>query len=306
MAHSDSAAGDPTTALFDELLGRCTFPAGPVDIAFSGGPDSTALLVLARHAGLTITAHHVDHGIRPDSHDDALIAAEIAGSLAVPIVVHHVAVEPGASLEARAREARRAVIPTGALTGHTADDQAETVILRLLRGSGSAGLGAIGPGTTHPILALRRWETEAVCERAALEPAHDRSNEQPDVWRNRVRAEVIPLLTGIAERDLTPILTRTADLLREESEFLDELAGDLDATDARAVGDAHPVLARRALRIWLTDGGYPPDSAAIERVLAVARGDAIACELPGGRRVERSSQRLRVVEREHGDDISIV
>jgi tRNA(Ile)-lysidine synthase len=281
--------------LLDELLERCTFPEGPVDIALSGGPDSTALLALAHHAGLEITAHHVDHGLRPESGTDAEVAAATATAFGVPFVVHAVSIAPGANLEARARDARRAAMPQGVLTGHTADDQAETVLLRLLRGSGSTGLGAIEPGPTHPILSLRRADTEAICATLGLRPARDRSNAVPDVWRNRVRAEVMPLLTDIAGRDLSPVLGRTADLLREESRFLDELAAGLDATDARALAAAPPVLARRALRRWLTEAGYPPDSAAIGRVLAVARGDVVACELPGGRRVERSGQRLRVL-----------
>lgn len=211
-------------------------------------------------------------------------------------MLHEVEVEPGPNLEARARDARRSVLPQAALTGHTADDQAETVVLRLLRGSGSAGLSGIAPGPTHPILQLRRSETEAVCDLLDITPVHDPSNEVPDVWRNRVRADVLPLLTDVAGRDLVPILTRSASLLREENEFLDLLAAELDPTDVRVLADVHVVLARRAIRQWLTSSGYPPGAAAIERVMAVVRGEAVACELPGGRRVQRSEQRLRVIE----------
>ncbi len=182
------------------------------------------------------------------------------------------------------------------MTGHTADDQAETVLIRLLRGSGSNGLAAIEPGHRHPILALRRRETEALCRSLGIEPVRDASNDRLDVWRNRVRAEMLPLAASIAGRDPVPILTRTADLLRDDSVFLDRLATAIDPTDARELADAPPVLARRALRRWLAEQGYPPDVAAIDRVMAVAAGDAIACELSGGRRVERSAQRLRIVE----------
>ena len=215
----------------------------------------------------------------------------------MPFVLHRVTVAPGPNLEARARTARRRVLPDGAATGHTADDQAETVLLRLLRGSGSGGLGAIRPGPTHPILALRRADTDEVCRSLGITPVHDASNDRADVWRNRIRAEALPLLTDIAGRDLVPILERTAGLLRDDSEFLDGLAAAIDPTDAVAVAGAPAVLARRAVRGWLVDGGYPPDAAAIERVLDVARGTAVACELPGGRRVERSNQRLRLVDR---------
>ncbi len=284
--------------LLDDLVERCPFPVARtrVDCAFSGGPDSTALVVLARHAGLEVTAHHVDHGLRPESADDARRARRIADDLGVAFIVHTVEVEPGANLEARARTARRACLPTDAMTGHTADDQAETVILRLLRGAGGTGLSAIRPGPTHPLLAVRRSETTRLCDLLGIDTVHDISNDRLDVWRNRVRAELMPLLADIADRDPVPILTRTADLLREESTLLDELAGAIDATDARALTGVSPVLARRALRRWLDEAGYPPDAASIDRVLAVARGDAVACELAGGRRVQRTQQRLRVVE----------
>lgn len=296
MPHSSEAESVPSW--LDDLAARCSFPppGTPVDCAFSGGPDSTTLVVLARHAELLVTAHHVDHGLRPESAAEAQQARRIANDLGAAFVVHAVTVAPGPNLEARARDVRRDHLPDGVMTGHTADDQAETVIIRLLRGAGSAGLSAIEPGPTHPLLSLRRTETISVCERLGIDAVHDASNEHLDVWRNRVRAEVMPLLDDIADRDIAPILSRTADLLRQENALLDELALALDPTDARALTDASPVLARRALRRWLVEAGYPPDTASIERVLAVAYGDAVACELVGGRRVERSQQQLRVVD----------
>lgn len=239
--------------------------------------------------------HHVDHGIRPESAAEARIAGAIAERLGVDFELHTVGVEPGPNLEARARAARNRVLPDVVLTGHTADDQAETLIMRLLRGSGSWGLAAMDPGPTHPILALRRFETEAVCAELGIEPVRDRSNDVLDAWRNRIRHELLPLAAEIASRDLTPILTRTADLLRDDDRFLEALAETIDPTDAKQIAAADPVLARRALRRWLSVDGYPPDAAAIERVLAVAGGDGIACELAGGRRVERSHQHFRII-----------
>ncbi|NNE10897.1 MAG: tRNA lysidine(34) synthetase TilS [Ilumatobacter sp.] len=281
----------------DELVGRCTFPtSSPVACAFSGGADSTALIALARHAGLEVVAHHVDHGLRASSADEARQAAAIAAAVGADVVVHRVVVDAGPNLEARARAARRAVLPDDAMTGHTADDQAETVLLRLLRGGGSRGLGAMTPGHRHPLLALRRTETHAVCRQLDLDPVHDPSNDTPDGWRNRVRSELLPLAADIAGRDLVPILVRSADLLRSESDLLDAFAAELDPTDAVALAAAPAPLARRALRRWLTEGGYPPDADAVDRVLAVVEGSARACELPGGRRVERSAQRLRLVD----------
>src|SRR5690606_37345133 len=104
----------------------------------------------------------VDHGLRPESAAEARQASAIAAALGAGFVLHTVAVAPGPNLEARARAARHAALPHGSLTGHTADDQAETVLLRLLRGSGAAGLSAIEPGPQHPLLDLRRSDTEAV------------------------------------------------------------------------------------------------------------------------------------------------
>lgn len=243
-----------------------------------------------------MTAHHVDHGIRLASDDDAERARAIAAGLGVDVVAHRVTVDPGPNVEARAREARRRVLPPDAMTAHTLDDQAETLLLRLVRGSATTGLGAMAPGPTKPLLALRRHETAEVCRDAGIEPLHDPMNDDPSIWRTRVRSELLPLLDDIAGRDVAPILARTAALLRDDDAFLDRAAAEIDPTDARAVAAADPVVARRALRRWLTVDGYPPDRAAIDRVLAVARGEATACELPGGRRVERSRQRFAIVE----------
>lgn len=204
-----------------------------------------------------------------------------------------VTVTPGPNLEARARAARYAVLPAGVLTGHTADDQAETVLLNLVRGAGMAGLAGMAP-KGHPMLGLRRHETHALCRDLGLSPVQDPSNADPAHRRNRVRAELLPLLESIAERDVVPVLARQSAVLRAEAALLDALAGELDPTDAQAMAAAPPALARRAVRGWLVGGqDHPPDLATVERVLAVARGDAKAADIGNGRRVVRSHQRLR-------------
>ena len=263
--------------------------------AYSGGPDSTALVALALRHGLDVTAHHVDHGIRATSADEAEHARSTAEHLGARFVLHRADVATGPNLEARARDARRAVLPPEAMTGHTMDDQAETLLIRLLRGSGTTGLAAMRHDERHPLLALRRADTEAVCAELGIEPIRDPTNDDRELWRSRVRHALVPLAADIAGRDVVPILARTAELLADDDALLDRQATAIDPTDAKAVAAADPVLARRALRRWLSDDGYPPDAAAIERVLAVARGEAAACELPGGRRVERSRQRFRIV-----------
>lgn len=241
-----------------------------------------------------MAAHHVHHGLRPDADRDAAAAERLARHLGATFVLHRVVVGPGPNLEARARDARRAALPPGAMTGHTADDQAETVLIRLLRGAGADGLAAMRPGPTKPLLGLRRHETRALCDALGLETVADRMNDDPRFVRTRIRHEVLPLLDGVSGRDVAPLLVRSADLLRDDTELLDELSAPIDPTDARSLSAAPVPLARRAIRRWLTVAGYPPDAATVERVLTVARGDARACEIGGGRRVHRSAQRLHL------------
>jgi tRNA(Ile)-lysidine synthase len=287
---------DPARTL-ESLLSRCTFPdAGTaVTCAFSGGADSTALVALAQAAGCDVTAIHVDHGLRVSSAAEADQAAAIASALGVGFRLETVAVEPGPNLEARARAARFAALPPGTMTGHTADDQAETMLINLLRGAGTSGLAGIRGGPTKPILALRRIETRQVCADLGLTVVEDPTNRDLRFVRNRIRTEVLPLLDEIAGRDVSALLARTAELLGDDADLLDELAGTLDPTDAKALATTDPRIARRSLRMWLARDGYPPDLATVDRVLDVARCAAIACEIGNGRRVERKAQRLRIV-----------
>jgi tRNA(Ile)-lysidine synthase len=283
------------------LLPRCDFPvAGTVvTCAVSGGPDSLALLALAVAAGCEVTAVHVDHGLRPGSAAEADVVRGAAERLGARFRAEAATVAPGPNLEARARAARYAVLPDDVLTGHTADDQAETVLLNLLRGAALDGLAGMHPAG-RPLRRLRRRETAALCAALALDPVADPTNEDTAFRRNRVRHELLPLLDEIAARDVVPVVARQAELLRADAALLDGLAAALDATDARALCAAPAPLARRAVRRWLRDAGtggderYGPDAAATDRVLAVARGEAVACELTGGWRVARTGSRLRV------------
>ena len=151
------------------------------------------------------------------------------------------------------------------------------------------------PGPTKPLLALRHTETVALCRSVGIDPVVDPSNSERRFLRNRLRHEALPLLGDIARRDVVPLLVRTAALLRDDDRLLDDLAGALDPRDARAIAAADPALARRALRSWLAADGYPPDLATLDRMLDVARGAAKACDLGGGRRLERHQQRLQIV-----------
>ena len=278
-----------------DLLARCSFPppGTAVTCAVSGGADSMALLVLAVEAGCQVTAVHVDHGLRPGSAAEAQRVAEVAGTLGAAFRAATVTVAPGSNLEARARRARYAALPSDVLTGHTADDQAETVLLNLLRGAGLDGLAGFDPDR-RPLGALRRHETHTLCAELGIEPVHDPSNDNPRFRRNRVRHELLPLLDAIAERDVAAVLARQAGVLRADAEVLDQLALAVDPTDAKALAAAPGALAGRAVRRWLRAGDeqHPPDAATVARVLAVARGAAVACDIGGGREVRRSRQRM--------------
>jgi tRNA(Ile)-lysidine synthase len=288
------------SSLAPALLERCRFPPPGTAIAcaVSGGPDSLALLALAVAAGCRATAYHVDHGLRPESAAEADVVKVQAEALGAGFVALEVECPAGPNLEARARTARFSVLPADVATGHTADDQAETVLLNLLRGAAGDGLAGMRPSARHPLLALRRAETEALSRSLQVPIVRDPSNESPAHRRNRVRAELLPLAGDIARRDLVPVLVRQAELLAEEGALLDALAAEIDVTSAAALRSAPVALARRAVRTWLRaalGSAHPLDAAATERVLAVARGAVLACELPGGGRVSRSRGRLLVV-----------
>ncbi len=295
----------------DELLGRCrarvdlTSVSKPVVCGCSGGADSLALLVLAADAGLSPVAVYVDHGLRDDVGADVEAVRHASDTLGLTYVVEHVTVEAGPNLEARARDARYAALEraredTGAddvLVGHTADDQAETILLHVLRGaaaSGLAGMPARRGAIVRPLLGMRRAETRALCDAFGLPAVADPMNEDPRFRRVVIREQVLPMLERLAARDLVPVLTRQADLLRAESDFLDTLAAaawpDGSPPSASGLCALDPVLARRALRRWV--GPPPPSLAEVERMLDVAAGHARVAQLAGGRRVRRSKGRL--------------
>jgi tRNA(Ile)-lysidine synthase len=253
--------------------------------------------VLARAANLSVTAWHIDHGLRENSHTETKLVAQLATQLEAQFESRTVTVEQGANTEARAREARYGALPQGVMTGHTADDQAETILINLLRGSGTRGLAGMQPTAQRPLLHIRRSETQALCSALGISVFNDPSNDDERFQRNRIRHEVLPLLESLAKRDLVPVLTRQADLLRDDDDLLNELASALDPTDALALAVAPIALSRRAIRSWLTNP-LVPDSATVERVLEVARGNTLACDIGLGRQVRRSQQRLRITEAE--------
>ena len=297
--HPKPATHEQIAASPTAWLPLTTFPAAgsAVRLGVSGGADSLALLALAVAAGCDATAVHVDHGQRPGSAHEADAVRDAARAIGAHFEGHTLDVQAGSNLEARLRAARYVVLGKDAATGHTADDQAETVLINLLRGAGIAGLGAMTPGFRRPILGLRRSDTEAICAQLGWTPFSDPSNTDPSHLRNRVRHELMELLSDLADRDVVPLLVRTAGHARSAAAVLDRLADELDPTDARALSRAPQAVAAVAVQRWIrasSDTNHPIDAAAVARVLAVAAGDAVAAEVVGGLRVARSEQRLRI------------
>lgn len=218
-------------------------PGENIVAACSGGPDSLALVHvladLASDAGFQLFVAHVNHGLRgQDSDQDADVVRDFCAELSLPFFCGHIDVRGeirrcGGSLEEVARELRyeklrRIAADVGGAwiaTGHHRDDQAETLLLNLLRGSGSRGLGAMRPrrgDVIRPLLCLNRAEILQYCEEARLLPRHDASNDEPDFCRNRLRHDLIPRLQREFNPSLTDVLCRTADILADEQQFVSD------------------------------------------------------------------------------------
>jgi tRNA(Ile)-lysidine synthase len=286
------------------LLTQCHFPEGAqhVDLAVSGGPDSLGLLLLALAAGLDVVVHHVNHHTRPTSDVDAVHVGSICATIGVPFSCHDVTVAPGGNFEARARSARRSVMPAGVLTGHTMDDLAETVLLNIVRGAGVDGLSPMVGDPTKPLRDVRRADLHDFVAASEFVALHDETNDSADYRRNRVRHELIPVANDVAERDIVPVLARQAKLMYDERVWLDLLAdGDgaltLEEADCRDIRTWPVARQRRWLRERLRgadkgDGTHPPSADEVERALCVIAGTVVATELSGGRRLSRRGQHL--------------
>jgi tRNA(Ile)-lysidine synthase len=258
-------------------------------VALSWGADSTALLSAlaemrdAGHVG-RLTAVHVDHALRPGSHLDGETCSLVCASLGVPLRRVKVEVR-GGNVQAEARRARYAALrreaarvgATRIATGHTQDDQAETVVLRLLRGSGARGLSGIPPRRgpiVRPLIDRSRAEVIAYVRMHELPHVEDPSNATPRFLRNRVRAEVIPALRALAPH-ASRALARAADLLRDDERALAGEGRRLAATGSVRVEGllAEPVAVRRRVvrDLWRRASGRRADLEArqVESVLAL-------------------------------------
>ena len=233
--------------------------AAPLLVACSGGADSTALLAAARAvAPGRVHVAVIDHGLQEGSAErSAALVADLVAQ-GVPAAVHAVVVDGGGGLEAAARRARYGALRTArphpdspVLLGHTLDDQAETVLLGLGRGSGArslAGMRTWDPPWLRPLLGLRRADTAAACRSQGLTFWDDPHNVDPRFTRVRLRSEVLPLLEEVLGGGVAEALARTAAQLRDDGEALDAAARDVLARAAAADDDAQLAEQERATR----------------------------------------------------------
>jgi len=287
-------------------------PAGSTVLAaVSGGADSLALAAALAHTAtrlpLTAGAVVVDHGLQPGSAEQAVRAVGQCRELGLdPVLLHAVKVGRTGGPEAAARAARYAVLKTvdadAVLLGHTLDDQAETVLLGLARGSGArslSGMSAIAGRYRRPFLGVRRTETRAACRALGLEVWHDPHNADPAYTRVRVRREVLPALEAAIGPGVVEALARSAELLRADADALDEWA-DKAAADGLALAalSALPAAVRtRVLRRAAIAAGAPAGAltsrhvAEMDRLVLDWHGQG-PVSLPGGLVAERSYDRL--------------
>lgn len=277
-----------------------------VTIGVSGGRDSVVLLdVLHRTQGLhggRLTVVTVDHGVRPGSAADADWVETLATEHKLP--VHRVSVNlgPDAS-EARCRAARRTALASAGgdviALAHHARDHAETLLLRLMRGTGPRGLGAMAPrsgGWVRPMLDIAYDDVVAYADAMGLVWRDDPTNAQPVYLRNRVRHEVLPLLESLRAGSVNS-LARSARLAREESDWLDGLVASQDPWLCAFLADAPAPLVRRAVLIADRSLAHVH----VEALRALASRGTGQIELPDGRLAIAEGGRVRICpgERAH-------
>jgi tRNA(Ile)-lysidine synthase len=314
----------------------------PLIIAVSGGADSTALFLAldelkrSNKISAKLFAAHLDHGLRPSSKKDAAWVTHLARDLGHSAVVSHAKVREIAdankdNLEQAARKLRYDFLERTAkrkkarfvLTGHTMDDQAETVLLRLMRGSAAPGLGGINGiralsgdiRLVRPLLWARRADTENYCRERRQEFLVDEMNTDETYARVKVRKQLLPLMESFNAR-VVEAISRSAKLLREDSDELSENAATLlkkavsqnnvgsgktkqHTLDVQVLSDAPSGLRRRALRQWIRDVRGTARRlemvhlVAVERLLEGTAGGRVV-ELPGGAKVRRLRGKLEL------------
>lgn len=283
-------------------------PGDRVICAVSGGADSVALLfamyLLRERLDITLEAAHFNHRLRGEESDaDEAFVKELCGRYDIPLHLGSGRILPGKKgLEAAAREARYAFLrslPGKIATAHTADDNAETVLLHLVRGTGLKGLGGISPmngNVIRPMLTVTRRGVEAFLSEYALPHREDSTNATDLFLRNRIRRNVMPLLLQ-ENPSLAENLSDMALGLREDEDYLSQMAGETlpGVTELR---EMHPALRARALERFLKENGVPePEKrhiALLEQLVFSDKPSAQA-DLPGGITVTRRYDTLVVL-----------
>ena len=292
-------------------LDASRFPDAPLLVALSGGADSAALALLAVETRVQVRAAYVDHGT---PHAPLLRAAaeKVAAGLDLPLLVLDSGLA-GQFTEDLARKARyRALL--GALaddewlvTGHSLDDQVETVLMNVVRGAGLSGLSGIPERTTdrvaRPLLGIRRSELREVATLAGLGFVDDPSNDDDSFTRNRIRHEVLPLLADINPA-VVRSLARVADAAGADDYLLERLTDELPVTlgegacttPVSVIEIAPPPIADRLLRRMVRHlrPPYSPTADEVGRIRDVAAGRSARAELEGGVVVASEAGMLRI------------
>lgn len=268
---------------------------GPVVLGVSGGADSLALAVcaafVARADGVDMHAIVVDHRLQADSGAVAERAVDQVRSLGLK--ARYVRVEVGSvgGPEAAARQARQRALVQAAgggtvMLAHTLDDQAETVLLGLGRGSGPrsiAGMRALDGLWGRPFLGLRRRDTEQICRDAGLSWWTDPHNADPSFRRVRVRTEVLPLLENVLGSGVAEALARTASQVQDDCDLIDAAADRSITDDVEALGKLpKPVRTRVLHRLALAAGALPGELSAVH----IAELDRLITDYRGQQRIE--------------------
>jgi tRNA(Ile)-lysidine synthase len=295
--------------LVAEQPGGRLAPDAAVLVACSGGPDSLALLSATvfegGKTGFRVIGVTVDHGLQDGSAAHAArVVEQMAAMGADETASARVEVRGGRGPEAAAREARYAVLDqmvqhfgaVGVLLGHTLDDQAETVLLGLARGSGGRSLAGMRRRFDHyrrPLLGVTRTDTVTACQVEGIEYWNDPQNIDPAFTRVRVRRKVLPVLEDELGPGVAATLARTADQLRADMDLLDQLAHgayddlrDADGPEVKALEDLPPAIRGRVLRLAALDAGATDSElfhvhvVALGQLVSSRRGGA-EVQLPG-------------------------
>ena len=288
-------------------------PGDTVICAVSGGADSVALLfalyLLKEKLEIRLEAAHFNHHLRGEESDrDEAFVRKLCDQFDIPLHVGGAQVQPGKKgLEAAARDARYAFLRTlkgKVATAHTADDNAETILMRLIRGTGLKGLGGITPvqgSVIRPMLRITRQEVESFLEEWCLSHIEDSSNESDDFLRNRIRHHVMPLLAAENPR-IAENLSQMALRLRQEEEFLSLQLDSTALPTVESLKTMPKALRSRYLAAFLERSGVrEPEDAHIAQAEALVFSEKPSARavFPGGVTIARNYDRVEALtERE--------